>query len=216
MLQGEVYINTVMTAIESSCRMIDTAEAYGNEAAVGEAIQQSSVDRRELFLVTEANFKSYENAEQAVTQSLNRLQTDYIDLLLLRWPFANYYAAWRILEKLYAAGRSRAIGVSNFEPNRLLDLLPTTRWSRRSARLRQIFTASAARSGAGWQKAGGPHGLRAPGAGLPERNVSGARRAGPSEKIRQDPGPGHAPLPDPERRRRHSQKHPAGAYPREF
>lgn len=93
MLQGEVYINTVMTAIESSCRMIDTAETYGNEAAVGEAIQQSSVDRRELFLVTEVNFKSYENAEQAVTQSLNRLQTDYIDLLLLHWPFANYYAA---------------------------------------------------------------------------------------------------------------------------
>ena len=123
MLQGDVCVNAVMAAIESGCRMIDTAEAYGNEAAVGEAIQQSGIDRRELFLVTKVNFKSYENAGQAVTQSLNRLQTSYIDLLLLHWPFANYYAAWRALEKLYAEGKARAIGVSNFEPDQLLDLI---------------------------------------------------------------------------------------------
>lgn len=69
------------------------------------------------------NFKSYENAEQTVIQSLENLQTDYIDLLLLHWPFANYYAAWRALEKLYDAGKVRAIGVSNFEPDQLLDLI---------------------------------------------------------------------------------------------
>ena len=76
-----------------------------------------------MFLVTKVNFKSYENAEQTVTQSLANLQTDYIDLLLLHWPFANYYTAWRALEKLYAEGKVRAIGVSNFEPDQLLDLI---------------------------------------------------------------------------------------------
>lgn len=123
MLDGETCAEAVSTAIKTGYRMIDTAEAYGNEKAVGDGIKRSGVDRRELFLVTKVNFKSYENAEQAVTQSLANLQTDYIDLLLLHWPFANYYAAWRVLEKLYAEGSVRAIGVSNFEPDRLLDLI---------------------------------------------------------------------------------------------
>ena len=123
MLDGETCAEAVSTAIKTGYRMIDTAEAYGNEKAVGDGIKRSGVDRRELFLVTKVNFKSYENAEQAVTQSLANLQTDYIDLLLLHWSFANYYAAWRVLEKLYAEGTVRAIGVSNFEPDRLLDLI---------------------------------------------------------------------------------------------
>ncbi len=123
MLGGETCKNAVATAIENGYRMIDTAEAYGNEKEVGEGIKQSGIDRNELFLVTKVNFKSYENAEQTVIQSLENLQTDYIDLLLLHWPFANYYAAWRALEKLYDAGKVRAIGVSNFEPDQLLDLI---------------------------------------------------------------------------------------------
>ena len=123
MLGGEVCKNAVAAAIQSGYRMIDTAEAYGNEKAVGEGIKQSGMDRRALFLVTKVNFKSYENAEQTVMRSLQDLQTDYLDLLLLHWPFANYYAAWRALEKLYAGGSVRAIGVSNFEPDRLLDLI---------------------------------------------------------------------------------------------
>ena len=123
MLGGETCKNAIAAAIENGYRMIDTAEAYGNEKEVGEGIRQSGIDRRELFLVTKVNFKSYENAEQTVLQSLANLQTDYIDLLLLHWPFANYYAAWRALEKLYAAGKIRAIGVSNFEPDQLLDLI---------------------------------------------------------------------------------------------
>ena len=123
MLDGETCAEAVSTAIKSGYRMIDTAEAYGNEKAVGDGIKRSGIDRRELFVVTKVNFKSYENAEQAVTQSLANLQTDYLDLLLLHWPFANYYAAWRVLEKLYAEGTVRAIGVSNFEPDRLLDLI---------------------------------------------------------------------------------------------
>lgn len=123
MLSGETCINSVASAIESGYRMIDTAEAYGNEKEVGEGIKASGIDRKELFLVTKVNFTSYENAEQTVLQSLENLQTDYIDLLLLHWPFANYYAAWRSLEKLYADGKIRAIGVSNFEPDQLLDLI---------------------------------------------------------------------------------------------
>ena len=123
MLGGETCKKAVATAIETGYRMIDTAEAYGNEKEVGEGIRQSGIDRRELFLVTKVNFKSYEHAEQTVLQSLADLQTDYLDLLLLHWPFANYYAAWRVLEKLYADGKVRAIGVSNFEPDQLLDLI---------------------------------------------------------------------------------------------
>ena len=122
MLSGETCTNSVASAIEAGYRMIDTAEAYGNEKEVGEGTKASGIDRKELFLVTKVNFKSYENAEQTVLQSLENLQTDYIDLLLLHWPFANYYAAWRSLEKLYADGKIRAIGVSNFEPDQLLDL----------------------------------------------------------------------------------------------
>ena len=123
MLGGEICANAVAAAIESGYRMIDTAEAYGNEREVGEGIRWSGVDRKELFLVTKVNFKSYEHAEQTVMQSLENLQTDYIDLLLLHRPFANYYAAWQTLEKLYAEGKVRAIGVSNFEPDQLLDLI---------------------------------------------------------------------------------------------
>lgn len=122
MLSGETCTKAVAAAIESGYRMIDTAEAYGNEKEVGEGIKASGIDRKDLFLVTKVNFKSYEHAEQTVLQSLENLQTDHIDLLLLHWPFANYYAAWRSLEKLYAAGKLRAIGVSNFEPDQLLDL----------------------------------------------------------------------------------------------
>ena len=122
-LSGQTCTDAVAAAIENGYRMIDTAEAYGNEADVGAGIARSGIDRGALFLATKVNFRSYEHAEQAVMQSLRALQTDYIDLLLLHWPFADYYAAWRSLEKLYADGRVRAIGVSNFEPDRLLDLI---------------------------------------------------------------------------------------------
>lgn len=123
LLNGELCADSVAAALQAGYRMIDTAEAYGNEKEVGRGIQQSGIDRKELFLVTKVNFTSYEQAEKAVLQSLENLQTDYIDLLLLHWPFANYYAAWRSLEKLYADNKIKAIGVSNFEPDQLLDLI---------------------------------------------------------------------------------------------
>ena len=121
-MNGEECRSAVVEAIRAGCRMIDTAEAYGNEEAVGQGIRDSGVDRKELFLVTKVNFKSYEHTRETVEASLRLLGTDYLDLVLLHWPFANYYAAWRELEKLYGEGVLRAIGVSNFTPDRLIDL----------------------------------------------------------------------------------------------
>lgn len=123
MLGGEICENAIADAIAAGYRLIDTAEAYGNEAAVGEGIRKSGIDRKELFIVTKVNYKSYENARETVMKSLEYLQADYIDLLLLHWPFANYYSAWREMEKLYEEGKIKAIGVSNFEPAQLLDLI---------------------------------------------------------------------------------------------
>ena len=113
----------VAEAIRAGYRMIDTAEAYGNEAEVGSGVKASGAGRGELFLVTKVNFKSYGRARETVEASLRKLGTDYLDLVLLHWPFADYYAAWRALEALRAEGKVRAIGVSNFEPDRLLDLI---------------------------------------------------------------------------------------------
>ena len=103
--------------------MIDTAEAYGNEEAVGNALMKSGISRPELFLVTKVNFRSYENIRAAVEASLEKLKTSYLDLVLLHWPFGNCYAAWRELEKLYHVGKIWAIGVSNFDPDHLIDLI---------------------------------------------------------------------------------------------
>lgn len=123
MMNGSECEESVLTAIRAGYRMIDTAEAYGNEEAVGNAIIKSGVSRKELFLVTKVNFRSYENTRETVEASLKKLKTDYLDLALLHWPFGNYYAAWRELEKLYQNGTIRAIGVSNFDPDRLIDLI---------------------------------------------------------------------------------------------
>ena len=123
LMRGAACEDSVLAALGAGYRMIDTAEAYGNEEAVGNAIAKSGVPREELFLVTKVNFRSYENARAAVEASLKRLGAGYLDLVLLHWPFGNYYAAWRELERLYREGTLRAIGVSNFDPGRLIDLI---------------------------------------------------------------------------------------------
>lgn len=121
--QSDECEKSVTDAIKAGYRLIDTAEAYGNEEAIGKAIAKCGVPREELFITTKVNFKSYDNAKAVLEASLKNLQTDYLDLVLLHWPFGNYYAAWRELEKLYKEGKIRAIGVSNFEPDRLIDLI---------------------------------------------------------------------------------------------
>lgn len=123
MTTGEECEKSVLDAIAAGYRLIDTAEAYGNEEYVGNAIAKCDVPREELFIATKVNFSSYENAKAAVEASLKKLQVEYLDLVLLHWPFGNVYAAWRDLEELHAKGIIRAIGVSNFEPDRLIDLI---------------------------------------------------------------------------------------------
>lgn len=122
-LTGQQCTDAVSSAIQAGYRLIDTAEAYGNEKAVGQGVRASGIDRQDLFIATKANFKSYDNARDTVLTSMSKLNTDYLDLVLLHWPFGNYYHAWHELEKLYQEKRIRAIGVSNFEPDRLVDLI---------------------------------------------------------------------------------------------
>lgn len=114
----------VMDAIEIGYRLIDTASSYQNESAVGRAIQNSDVPRNELFITTKAYIQEmgYRNTMQAFERSLKRLGLDYLDLYLIHMPFGDYYGSWRAMEELYRAGKVRAIGVCNFQPDRLLDL----------------------------------------------------------------------------------------------
>lgn len=123
LVNGDDCRRSVCEAIKTGYRLIDTAEAYGNEKQVGLGIKDSGIDRKELFLVTKVNFKSYESTRNVVLSSMKKLQTDYLDLVLLHWPFGNYYAAWRALEEMHQEGTIHAIGVSNFDPDRLIDLI---------------------------------------------------------------------------------------------
>lgn len=115
--------SSVLSAIEAGYRLIDTAEAYGNEDAVGRAVSKCGIARKELFITTKVNFRSYENTAQTVENSLKKMKVDYLDLVLLHWPFGNYYTAWRELERLHREGKIRAIGISNFDPDRMIDLI---------------------------------------------------------------------------------------------
>ena len=114
----------VRDAISVGYRAIDTAQSYHNEAAVGAAVAASGVPRSELFLTTKIWISNggYEKAKASIDQSLKNLRSDYVDLLLIHQPFNDYYGTWRAMEEAYKAGKVRAIGVSNFYPDRLIDL----------------------------------------------------------------------------------------------
>lgn len=115
----------VLEAIETGYRLIDTAQSYMNEEAVGRAIKQSRVKREELFITTKLWIQSngYEGTMKAFEASLNKLQVDYIDLYLIHQPYGDVYGEWRAMEELYRKKKVRAIGVSNFYPDRLMDLI---------------------------------------------------------------------------------------------
>lgn len=115
---------SVLTALKTGYRHIDTAQSYFNESEVGEALKESDVPRKEIFLTTKVWIDNYGEGKtyDSVVESLKKLQTDYLDLILLHQPVGDYYAAYRDLEKLYEEGKVRAIGVSNFYPDRLVDL----------------------------------------------------------------------------------------------
>lgn len=114
----------VSDALEAGYRLIDTAAAYMNEEAVGQAIRKSGIPRKDLFITTKlwVQDAGYESAKKAFETSLNKLGLEYLDLYLIHQPFHDYYGAWRAMEELYKEGRIRAIGVSNFYPDRLVDL----------------------------------------------------------------------------------------------
>lgn len=116
---------SVVDAIEVGYRLIDTAQSYGNEDAAGKAIKRSGVPRDELFITTKLWVSDYgeEKAKKAFEASLERLQLDYLDLYLLHQPFGDVHGSWRALEKLHKEGKIKAIGVSNFYPDRVMDLI---------------------------------------------------------------------------------------------
>ncbi|MBS4913900.1 MAG: aldo/keto reductase [Veillonella sp.] len=119
----------VLDALKVGYRHIDTAQSYGNEKEVGEAIKESGIPREELFITTKVWLSNYgyENAKASIDRSLKRMQLDYLDLVLLHQPFSDYYGAYRALEDAYDEGKVRDIGVSNFYPDRLSDLVAFNR-----------------------------------------------------------------------------------------
>lgn len=114
----------VLDALKTGYRLIDTAQSYFNEEEVGNAIVKSGIPREEIFLTTKVwvEHYGYEETKKSVYESMRKLQTEYIDLMLLHQPFADYYGAYRALEELYQEGVLKAIGVSNFYPDRLVDI----------------------------------------------------------------------------------------------
>lgn len=119
----------VLDALAVGYRSIDTAQSYFNEEQVGNAIFKSGVPRKDIFLTTKVWIEhyGYEEAKKAVLESMRKLQTEYLDLVLLHQPFSDYYGAYRALEDLYGEGKLRAIGVSNFYPDRLVDIASFSR-----------------------------------------------------------------------------------------
>ena len=128
MLQGEECENAVTEAIQSGYRLIDTAQAYYNEEAVGNAIAKSGVARKELFITTKVwlTEHDYDKARASVLESMRKLQTDYLDLVLIHQALGNYYAAYHALKDLYKEGKLRAIGISNFSAERMADITEFT------------------------------------------------------------------------------------------
>ena len=116
---------SVIDAIDVGYRLLDTAASYGNEQAVGSAIRKSGINRKDLFVTTKLWIEdaSYERAKIAFERSINKLQTDYLDLYLIHQPYGDVYGAWRAMEELHLAEKIRAIGVSNFYSDRIVDFV---------------------------------------------------------------------------------------------
>ena len=117
--------NSVINAIETGYRLIDTAASYMNEAAVGSAIKKSGIVRKDLFITTKlwVQDTGYEKTKMAFEKSLNKLQMDYLDLYLIHQPFGDVHGSWRAMEELYREGKVKAIGISNFQPDRVMDII---------------------------------------------------------------------------------------------
>lgn len=121
----QICEQSVLTALQTGYRMIDTAACYGNERTVGTAVQKSGIARKEMFLVSKVWIQDagYEKTKASFEKTLRNLQTDYLDLYLIHMPYGDYHGSWQAMEDLYREGRIKAIGVCNFLPDRLLDLI---------------------------------------------------------------------------------------------
>jgi len=124
-LNGEVCQRSVVEAISAGYRLIDTAKVYGNEEAIGKAIKQSGIDRKQLFITSKlwVDDAGYENAKKGFEETLRKLQLEYLDLYLIHRPRGDVKGSWKAMEELYKAGKIKAIGISNFNPAQLADLL---------------------------------------------------------------------------------------------
>lgn len=116
---------SVLSALKTGYRMIDTAACYGNERAVGNAVQRSGIPREEIFISSKVWIQDagYDATKKSFEKTLENLQTDYLDLYLVHMPYGNYHGSWEAMEELYQAGKIKAIGVCNFLPDRLADLI---------------------------------------------------------------------------------------------
>lgn len=125
----QVCEQSVMNALLTGYRMIDTAACYGNERAVGSAVKKSGIDRNQIFLVSKVWVQDagYEKTKKSFEKTLRNLQTDYLDLYLIHMPLGDYHGSWKAMEELYSDGKIKAIGVCNFLPDRLLDFKPRYR-----------------------------------------------------------------------------------------
>ena len=121
----EVCRQSVLNALKTGYRLIDTAACYGNERAVGAAVRDSGIAREEIFLTSKVWIQDagYEKTKKSFEKTLENLGTDYLDLYLIHMPYGDYYGSWKAMEELYKEGKIRAIGVCNFEANRLTDLI---------------------------------------------------------------------------------------------
>lgn len=121
----QVCKESVLSALKTGYRLIDTAACYGNEKAVGEAVRESGIDRKDLFLTSKVWIQDagYEKTLRSFEKTLENLNTDYLDLYLIHMPYGDYHGSWRAMEELYRSGKIKAIGVCNFLPDRLTDLI---------------------------------------------------------------------------------------------
>lgn len=121
----QVCKESVLSALKTGYRLIDTAACYGNEKAVGEAVRESGIDRKDLFLTSKVWIQDagYEKTMRSFEKTLENLNTDYLDLYLIHMPYGDYHGSWRAMEELYRNGKIKAIGVCNFLPDRLTDLI---------------------------------------------------------------------------------------------